>query len=87
MRKYTYYQRYKCIFLKAFKLHKEGTKGLAMLLPHGDEDHWYLSVNDMSPILTTNAKENEDFEMVIDKSVEVPIIETVVPPKKKGKTP
>jgi hypothetical protein len=85
VKKFTYYQRYKCIFLKAFKLHKEGTKGLAMLLPHGDGDHWYLSINDMSPILTTNAKEHEDFEMVIDKPVDTSIIEPEQP-KKKGKS-
>ncbi len=56
-----------------------------MLLPHGDGDHWYLSVNDMSPILTTNAKEHEDFEFVIEKQVEAAIIEPVTP-KKKGKS-
>lgn len=85
MRKFTYYQRYKCIFLKAFKTHDKGTKGLVMLLPHDDGDHWYLSVKEMDPILSTNAKEHEDFELVIEKPVEPLIIETASPIKTKGK--
>lgn len=78
MIKRVYYQRYKCIFLKEFKNHKANTKGVAMLLPHNDGDHWYLSYKEMDAILTTNAKEGIDFKL------EVEIIEdvtTLAPPE------
>lgn len=81
MVKRIYYQRYKCVFLKEFKNYKKGTKGFAMLLPHGDGDHWYLSVKEMEATLTTNAKEGIDFGLDNEIIAETTTLAPPVPEK------
>lgn len=78
MRKHVYYQRYKCIFLKDIKNYKAKTKGTAMLLPHGDGDHWYLSVKETESILTHDAKEGIDFKLDVEIITDVT---TLAPPE------